>query len=146
MAEYHPVSVHFPIVLLLLWPILDGLGLWLKKEDLCSVAVGLLLLALVSTLIATITGQAAFDRALAQGYDLALLEKHTLDADIMPWLVLVLALVRSVGVHRFGKRAHMIAVLMGFCVSGFLLSVAHEGGDLVYANGVGVQKGEVEAK
>ena len=146
MAEYHPVTVHFPIVLLLLWPILDGLGLWLKKEDLCYVATGLLALALVSALIATITGQAAFDLALAEGYDPALLEKHTLDADIVPWLVLVVALVRSAGVHKFGKKAHALAILMGFCVSGFLLSVAHEGGDLVYAHGVGVQKDEVEPK
>lgn len=142
MAEYHPMTVHFPLVLLILWPVLDGLGLYLDKKDLCRAGLGILAFALVGALFATLTGQAAFDAALSNGYEAELLERHTLDADLIPWLVLILVLVRVAGVQKFGKKAHLLSLVLGVGLSGFLLSVANEGGELVYQHGVGVQKTE----
>ena len=143
MADFHPMTVHFPVVLLVIWPILDGLGLVLNKPDLCRTAIGMLAVTLVAALFATLTGQAAFDEALAAGYDAKLLEQHTLDADLVPWLVLVLLLIRIPGVQKMGKKGHLLSIALGFALSGFLLMVAHRGGELVYDYGVGVKQIEV---
>ena len=120
--------------------------MYLGKEDLCRTALGLLALALLCALLATLTGQAAFDAALAKGYDAKLLERHTLDADLVPWMVLVLFLIRVAGVQKFGRKAHLLSLFLGFGLSGFLVLVAHEGGELVYEHGVGVKKIEAVNK
>ena len=138
MAEFHPATVHFPIAFFLLWPILDSVGLYFERPDVGRVAAGVLVLALFCALLSTLSGQAAFDQAVESGTQVVLLERHTLDADLVPWLALVVLLVRSVGVHKFGKRALLIAIAMGVALAGFVIAVGLSGGDLVFLQRIGV--------
>jgi len=144
MAEFHPASVHFPIAFLILWPVIDIIGLWRERIDVGRVALGVLTLAMLCTLISTVTGQAAFDQAIENGVKAAVLEPHTLNADLIPWLTLIVFLVRSAGVHKFGRNAHLAAVIMGVGLAGFVATVGNSGGNLVFEQGVGVLK-QIEA-
>ena len=140
MAELHPMSVHFPIVLLILWPLIEGLGLKLGKKEWSQLAVGVLGVSLLSALFATITGQAAFDEAIAAGYDSELLERHTLDADLIPWLIILLGIARFLLPKKIGRKGRWFAVSLGLGIALFLVKVSYEGGNLVYKYGVGVSK------
>ena len=140
MADFHPMTVHFPIVLLVLWPLIDGLSVTLKKQEWAQLATGILGLSLLASLFATITGQAAFDEAIAAGYDSDLLERHTLDADLIPWLIIVLGITRFILPKKLGLKGRWAAVGLGLGLALFLVKVSHEGGNLVYKHGVGVIK------
>ena len=140
MADFHPMTVHFPIVLLLLWPFIDGLSLKLQKQEWSQLATALLGLSLLTSLFATITGQAAFDQAIAAGYDSDLLERHTLDADLIPWLIIVLGLARFILPKKIGAKGRWAAVCLGLGLALFLVKVSYEGGNLVYKHGVGVSQ------
>ncbi|CAN0576110.1 unnamed protein product, partial [Laminaria digitata] len=104
--------------------------------------LALLALAAISSLFATATGQAAFDAAVAQGVDPALLRTHTDNADLMPWILMALTALRAWLPTKWGTRGHAAAVLLGACLVPLGFVVGQSGGKLVYEHGVGVQVGE----
>ncbi len=142
MESLHPVAIHLPLVLVFLWPVVDGLGLRLNSPHLQRLGMGVLVLAAVSSLFATATGQAAFDAAVAQGADPALLRTHTDNADLMPWILMALTALRAWLPTKWGTRGHAAAVLLGVCLVPLAFVVGQSGGKLVYEHGVGVQVGE----
>lgn len=142
MESLHPVAIHLPLVLVFLWPVVDGLGLRLRSPHLQRLGLALLALAAVSSLFATATGQAAFDVAVAQGTDPALLRTHTDNADLMPWIFMVLTALRAWLPSKWGARGHAAAVALGVCVVPLAFVVGQSGGKLVYQHGVGVQAGQ----
>lgn len=141
MDTLHPAAIHLPLALVLLWPIVDGLGLWAKSPHLSRLALGLLVLAAVASLFATATGQAAFDEAVRRGVDGALLRTHTEDADLMPWALLALAGLRAWLPTKLGGKGRGVALALGLLLIPFAFSVGRSGGKLVYEHGVGVWAG-----
>lgn len=140
MASLHPLTVHFPIVLTLLWPVLDAVGLYRSSPDLSRAAMGCLGLALLSSLVATMTGQAAFDAAVEARIEPALLNTHADVANVFPWVLLAMLVLRTAGVVKYGRKAHLGAVLLGFAGFALAWSVGGSGGALVYQHGVGVER------
>ncbi|MBK8014575.1 MAG: hypothetical protein IPK13_24895 [Deltaproteobacteria bacterium] len=141
MGDLHPAVIHFPIVLVVLWPIVDLIGFWAKSAALSRLAVGLLAAAVVVSLVATVTGQAAMDAALLRGTARPLLRTHTALADAVPWVLLVLLAVRGWGPAKFGRVGRVTALILGFgCWPGIWV-VGRTGGALVYSHGVGVNVG-----
>ncbi|MEM7675345.1 MAG: DUF2231 domain-containing protein [Myxococcota bacterium] len=139
MDTWHPVAVHLPIAFVLLWPVIDALGLTLKRFDLCALALGLLGVTVVLSLVATATGQFAYDAAAAQGVDLDLLDTHANYANLVPWLLLLIAAARGFGPQKYGALGHWGAILLGFAMAAFIVVVGGSGGELVYEHGVGVR-------
>ncbi len=139
METWHPFAVHVPISLVLFWPVLDLLGLLLKRPDISLAGVLLLASALPATLFATVTGQSAFDAALAGGVSAELLSTHVDRGEVMPWAVLVLLVLRIGGVRKWGRPAHWVALGLGAVVVALVLSVGLSGGKLVHEEGVGVR-------
>lgn len=140
----HPYLIHLPIALVFLWPLVDGAGLWLKRPDVSTVGFALLLLALMASFVAVVSGQSAFDAAIAQKADPALLDTHASPAGLVPWSLLVIVLVRSLGVVRLNKRAHFAAIVLGFLAWPLMYQVAAAGGALVYRNRIGVERSAIE--
>lgn len=138
MDALHPAAIHAPLTLLVLWPLVDGLGLWRKSPHLMRLGFGLLGLATILALVATATGQAAFDVAVAKGVDPGLLRTHTDDADLLPWLLLALCALRAWLPQKVGAKGHAAALVLGLGLAGFGLTVGRSGGALVYEHGVGV--------
>ena len=139
MAELHPIVVHLPLTLLMLWPVIDAFGLLLKRTDVSNVALALLLLGLVGSLIATATGQAAFDAALAKGADPKVLNTHADNANLVPWALLALVAVRWVAVNKLKRKGHVAAIVLGLSMWPLVITVGHTGGKLVFDHAIGVR-------
>jgi uncharacterized membrane protein len=139
LAELHPIAVHLPIALMMLWPVIDAVGLLLKRTDVSSVALALLVLGLVASLVATATGQAAFDAAIAKGADPKVLNTHADFANLVPWALLLLVAVRWAGVNKLKKKGHVAAIVLGLSMWPLVITVGHTGGKLVFEHAVGVR-------
>ena len=133
------MAVHLPIALVMVWPLVDAAGLALGKSDVSWVGVALLVAAVPTALFATVTGQAAYDAGIAAGFSAEMLDAHAQDADLVPWLLLVVLVVRTAGVKKLGRPAHLVALIAGLGLAGFLYVVGSSGGDLVYTHRVGVE-------
>lgn len=140
MDALHPMAVHLPIALVLIWPVVDAIGLLTDRRDVSAVAVGLLLLSVVAALFATVTGQAAYEVAIEAGFEPALLDRHVAKAELVPWALLVVALVRLPGARRFGRPAKVVAIVLGLVLIGVLFTVGTSGGELVFEHRVGVRQ------
>ncbi len=145
MSSLHPLAVHFPIAIAMLWPLVDALGLALSRPDVSRTALGLLALGVVSSLVATVTGQLAYDAAIAQGYAPEVLDTHGDPANLVPWALLAVGLLRTVGVQKLGRSAHLASLIAGFGVAAWVGFVGYSGGRLVYEQGVGVARPAAEA-
>ncbi|MCC7380591.1 MAG: hypothetical protein IT384_02080 [Deltaproteobacteria bacterium] len=141
METLHPLAVHVPITLILVWPAVDLAALWFDRRDVAITAGALLVLAIPAALFATVTGQSAYDAAIAAGHAPALLDRHADLAALVPWFLIVVAAVRGPLARRYGRPARLVAILLGFLLGGVIVSVGHEGGELVFDHGVGVQPG-----
>lgn len=138
MDELHPMATHLPIALALVWPLVDLLGLALKRPDVSRVGFGLLILAVVASLFATATGQAAFDEAVSLGIDPKTLNTHADDANLMPWALLLLVAIRWGAAQKLKTRGQVLGIVLGLLLWPFIVGVGRSGGALVYQHGVGV--------
>lgn len=134
----HPITVHFPIVLAFLWPLVDLAGFLFKRPEISRVGLVLLVLTGISSLVSVVSGQAAFDAAVAAKIDPALLNTHADNANLVPWAMLILVVVRTAGVLKLGKRAHLFAIVLGVAAWWLFYVVGGSGGALVFEHGVGV--------
>ncbi|MCK6545970.1 DUF2231 domain-containing protein [Myxococcota bacterium] len=144
MGTLHPFSVHFPIVLVILWPILDAIGLAKQRPDLSKAGLALLIAAALSSLVASVTGQSDFDSAVAAGVDPKVLETHADAANVVPWALFLVLFTRVVGVLKWGVKGHWLAITLGVLAVPLVLSVGKSGGELVRKHGIGVER--VEAR
>jgi uncharacterized membrane protein len=135
----HPVAIHLPIALILLAPIVDALGLFTNSTHLSRLAVGFYVAIVVTALFATATGQAAFDVAVEGGVTGELLNTHADDANLVPWLSIVVVVVRFVAPQKLGRAGRFVALALGVALWPFIYLVGDSGGDLVYQHGIGVR-------
>lgn len=136
MAHLHPAIVHFPIVLLLVWPALDALGWALGRPDVGRVALGLLGLGAVSSLAAAISGEAALAAAVEAGASASLLRGHGEPAGWIPWGALALVALRGFGPQRWPRAARAVAIAGGLLLGGGVLAAGASGGALVHDHGI----------
>ncbi len=139
METWHPFAVHLPITLILLWPIFEGVAVYTRSKPLDYVAIAVGVVAIFAAVFATATGQAAFDAALARDVSPDLLNSHASDANLMPWLLIIIAAARFGLAQKFGRPGRIATVVLGFVLAGFLVTVGQSGGALVFEHGVGVQ-------
>lgn len=139
METWHPFAVHLPIALVVLWPVLDVLGLLSKRPDLALGGVILLGASVPATLFATVTGQAAYDAAIAAGISPAVLETHVDRGELVPWIMLIVFVLRVLGPKKWGQGARWLALALGVLGIALVTAVGYSGGKLVYDEGVGVR-------
>lgn len=139
MSELHPLTVHAPLALGVVWWGVDAIGLLARREDVSRVAVGLLAAAFASGLVATVTGQGAYDAAIAAGVTPQVLDVHAERAELVPWALLALLALRTAGARRLGRSAAWAAVVGGAAMTALLVVAGHTGGELVFEHGVGVR-------
>ena len=139
MNELHPMAVHFPIVLIFLWPLIDAVGLLLKRADVSRVGLALLLLSVAVSLFATATGQAAFDEAIAKGADPQVLNTHADNANPIPWLLMVVAAVRLFGAQKLKAKGQIAGIVLGVLLWPLVIRTGDSGGKLVFDHAIGVK-------
>jgi uncharacterized membrane protein len=143
----HPMIVHFPIVLLLLVPVVDFFAL-ARGGDLAArscvpnVALITLLLGILAGLVAITFGEIAADHAVSIGFSDAPIDRHEGFAITTISLFAVLAAVRLIArwkkISLAGSRgwALFAVTLVG---AALIIVTAYFGGHLVYDLGVNVE-------
>jgi uncharacterized membrane protein len=142
LAQFHPKVVHFPIALLLLYVLLESIGIIFKKEFYQKAAHLVLFLGVLGALAAVLTGEQAeeafeyFNKASGE-----LMEKHEYYANLTIWYFAILLVLRTVAV--LGKKFTGIItyVFLVLALTGvyFVYWTGEMGGDMVYKHGVGTQ-------
>jgi uncharacterized membrane protein len=144
LAELHPFFVHFPIALFLFYALVETWGAFSKKEYFGNTAMILLLLVVVTSVLAALTG----NQAEAIILDIAennviipneLLEEHETFATYSIWYFILLLALRFYFVikKKFDGKIKYIFVVLAFIGCGLILVTGKLGGDLVFKYGVG---------
>lgn len=143
----HPILVHFPIALLVIAVMFDGVGLiWRKQTGIRTAAVSLFTLGAIAALAAFLTGRAAADEILLPAAAQTTLTDHADWATLTVWFYGLYALVR-LGVLWFDHKgrswaqgwAHGLVFLLGVAGLFLLVQTGDRGAQMVFQYGVGVQ-------
>lgn len=151
IAQFHPIIVHFPIVLLLLYALFEGAGAILKKDFLSKSAHIVLALAIIAALAALITGEQALKTAELwddKGLKLdditipfGMIHKHEDFASMTFWYFTVLLILRTFLVikKKFSGYFKYATALLAIFGCFFIYKTGEIGGQLVYKHGVGTE-------
>lgn len=134
----HPSLVHFPIGILFLAGIFYLLSLFIPQEYLSKAGFLALIIGTVATVVAVLSGDQAEEMAKPTGIAHEMVEKHELLALICAWgfgLLTGWAFMRQKRFLQIEKIIFTVVIWAGIIL---LLITAHEGGEIVYEQGVGV--------
>lgn len=132
------MAVHLPIGVVLLYPWFELAGLLSRQRSLQFGAIGLLVVGVVASMFASATGEAAYDAAVAVGFEHELLETHEVWSSKMPWALILVLSVRSFVGRERARLASWLGFGLGLALIGLVLMVGYTGGQLTYGHGVGV--------
>jgi len=138
---YHPLTVHFPIVLLLIATAFKVIALFVKREVWQLGGRILLAAGVIAAWAAIYTGDLADGIVSRQICDPTVLYSHEQFAYTVAWLFTAAAFVEglSLTVRKLGgKWVSISIVLLMLAGSGFLTYVGHLGAKLVYQQAAGV--------
>ena len=153
LAGLHPKIIHFPIVLLLCYAVLEIISAISKKDVFSKAAHITLFLGVITVFLAVLTGHQAEE--LASKWDEAgaiipfkAIGEHEDFADLTMWYFLALLVIRTFLVLRkkFTTNLKYIFVVLALVGSYFIYEAGEHGGKLVYKYGVGTElkKAEIE--
>ena len=141
---WHPLSVHFPIALLLIALLFKVLAITIKGLTWNRAGTALLFLGTLGAWIAIYTGNLADGIVSRQICDPTILKDHENASYSVAWLFTAASLLdvaALVGLlKRYAKVLMLLIVTLMFIGSGFLLFAGHLGATLVYQQGAGVYK------
>ncbi|MGM0550784.1 MAG: DUF2231 domain-containing protein [Bacteroidota bacterium] len=139
---WHPLSVHLPLVLLLVGTIFLSTGIVAKRKFWLHSGYVLIILGAVGAWMAVFTGNMADGVVSREICDPTVLKSHENGGKIVAWLFTVasglILLDYFKSLQRF--RTTLLIVLMAVVLtgSGFLLYTGHLGAQLVYQQAAGV--------
>lgn len=146
IAELHPIAVHFPIVLLIMYALFEAAGVITKQEFLSKSAVVLLVLGVLGAWAAALTGNQAEQAAMKlveQGVAVPaeLIEEHEFYANLTIWYFAVLAFARLFVTikKRLTIKIKILFAVLAAAGLFFVYEAAEHGGELVYEHGVGTE-------
>ena len=138
---FHPLSVHFPIVLLLLATLFKLISLWSSKITWDHGGRVLLVLGVIGVWISIYTGNLADGIVSRQLCDPTVLKEHENFAYTTAWIFTIALLIELISnyVDLLKTRiTFIILVLMLLSGSATLTYVGHLGAELVYQQAAGV--------
>lgn len=139
MPNPHPILVHFPIALFVIAVVCELLSYFFKSQWLSFAALTNGVAAAIGAFAAVVTG--LFAKSLVvSGPAVFVAESH----ETMGYLVLATALAfAGIKLYAYLKQTEKFlttAIAVGLLGIVFTIVAAHEGGELVYKYGVGVDK------
>jgi uncharacterized membrane protein len=145
LAQLHPRIVHFPIALFILYFFFELSGAVLKKDFLVKSAYIILIVGVVLSVAAALTGNQAqtavtsFTKENAQIN--SLIEQHENFATITLWYFFSLLILRTYLLikKRFNGNVKYIFVILGLIGCFLIYMTGIRGGELVFKHGVGTE-------
>ena len=136
----HPLSVHFPVALLLVAGLFKITGLWSSNRTWQEGGRILLALGIAGIWIAIYTGNLADGIVSRELCDPTVLKTHENYAYLTAWLFTGALLLDLLAGFELLSRSWMkiLVVLVLLGGSGFLIYVGHLGAELVYEQAAGV--------
>ncbi len=146
LEQFHPMILHFPIVLIMVLAAMDLIAVFRGiplggRETYASITTALAVATGAAAVVTAMFGDMALEIAQTRGFPLALFETH----EELGWNAAIVfgvwALVRAAlwwrqvpleGGRKWGVGAVDVALVL------FVTSVAYFGGQLVYEHGVNV--------
>lgn len=139
---WHPLSVHFPLAILLLGSLFPLLTYLLKKEFWENMAHVLIVIGTLGCWGAIYTGDLAESIVSRKICDPTVLKTHETNAYVAVWFFSIasaLILILHYGTGRQVKKILKITIIMlSLLGSGFLIYTGHLGATLVYQQAAGV--------
>jgi uncharacterized membrane protein len=146
LAGLHPLTVHFPIALLIVYSVLEIFGVVTKKEFLVKAAYMILILGIIGAVAAVLTGNQAEEVAEIWEDKGALIPfgaitSHENYATFTLWYYIFVVFLRTFFVVRKKFTLKIQYVFIGLSIIGILLlyKTAKEGGRLVFEHGIGTE-------
>ncbi|PTX43414.1 putative membrane protein [Christiangramia gaetbulicola] len=138
---FHPLSVHFPIVLLLMATLFKLIGLWSSKITWDHGGRFLLILGVLGVWVSIYTGNLADGIVSRQLCDPTVLKEHENFAYTTAWIftaaLAIDILMRFIDLIKT-KIVSIVLVILMIAGSGSLAYVGHLGAELVYQQAAGV--------
>lgn len=138
MIPFHPLVVHFPIVLLIVAGVFYLLHFFIKDMKLDKIGFFIHAAGLIGCVAAILTGDYA-EAELIQTHDIhELVEEHEMLGMITTWafgIMAVWAFLRQKSNIRLERIVFTVVFFLGL---GFMGVASHHGGQLVYEKGAGV--------
>lgn len=139
---FHPLSVHFPIALLLVATLFKIVSLWSRNKVWPQAGSILLGLGILGAWIAIYTGDQADGIVSRKLCDPTVLKEHENMAYITTWIFtagFALDLALTYGLLNFKKNIFKFILVLGMLSGSILLGYAgHLGATLVYQQAAGV--------
>ncbi|MFD1095616.1 DUF2231 domain-containing protein [Salegentibacter chungangensis] len=139
---FHPLSVHFPIALLLTAFLFKLIALRFRTSTWINGGSILLLLGVTGIWIAVYTGDLADGIVSRELCDPTVLKDHENLAILTAWIftgTLLAEILRFFNISFFGKKLMKFVIVLALAVgSGYLAYVGHLGATLVYQQAAGV--------
>lgn len=153
LALLHVKVIHFSIAFLILYILLESIGVIFKREFFLKTAHLLLFLGVIAALVAVFTGSNA--EALAHEWEkrgaiipFNAISEHENYATITVWYFSVLLVIRTYLTFKkkFTEYCKYAVLILAFIGGYFLYETGEHGGELVYKHGLGtdLKKMEIE--
>ncbi|MFH1528595.1 MAG: DUF2231 domain-containing protein [Bacteroidota bacterium] len=141
LASLHPVIIHFPIVLFIVYSIFEILDRNSKNYDYSKIAVGILLAGVLTGMFALLTGNSAAQSAVPLSESAKeILDLHESNATFMIFFYITLAAFR-IWMQLKKKITHKIRMaFIILSIFGWILiyNTGNAGAILVFKHAVGV--------
>jgi uncharacterized membrane protein len=145
LADLHPKIIHFPIAFFILYSLFETASVIFKKEFLSKSAFIILILGVVFSLLAVLTGNQAHElvkkiQIEAMLYE-SIIAKHELYATITLWYFTSLLFFRVYFLvkKKFIGKIVYVFVLLGLLGIYFIYMTGLLGGELVFKYGIGIK-------
>lgn len=146
LGQIHPLVIHFPIALLLLYVALEISGIIFNKEEILRGAYVILILGVIASLVAVLTGNQAeelAERTISSQFKFPeeILENHEWYATLTVWYFVFVLILRTFLVvkKKFIGRIRYIFIIFALVGVIWIYLTATVGGDLVYKYGLGTE-------
>jgi uncharacterized membrane protein len=137
MQNYHPLTVHLPLALLLLAAAAEAIYLFTRRPLPDTLSRWFLYLGALGAALAAATGWLAFDRVAPVRDAAGHLLEHRTFGFVTLGVAVALALWRWASARSGGPRPRALFAAALAALSILLFVTGREGGELVYGHGVG---------
>lgn len=137
--NYHPLVVHFPIVLLIMAAVFQLLSFFFYKKEFSLITLILLAMGVISAWLSSNTFHAHPEELAGRAKEI--LETHEQMASFTWWVSLI-ALLIKIPSHFFLKRKLWMESAVALLLIGSAIAVSiagHHGAQLVHQEGIGPQ-------